>query len=121
MSIFRSVLKWTFKFTSWPSVPNFLFVVLMEVLHTAGLAILCFMALPHLDSVSALLLTASLAVVPACLLLLSRRGFTVILRLTLLFYITCCYLDCRRTMKGSFFSFGEEYRMRRRRRAKIPR
>ena len=79
------MLKWTFKFTSWPSVPNFLFVVLMEVLHTAGLAILCFMALPHLDSVSALLLTASLAVVPACLLLLSRRGFTVILRLTLLY------------------------------------
>ena len=113
--MFRSVLKWTFKFTSWPSVPNFLFVVLMEVLHTAGLALLCFMALPHLDSVSALLLTASLAVVPACLLLLSRRGFTAIFRLT------CSYLDCRRTMKGSFFSFGEEYRMRRRRKAKIPR
>ena len=42
------------------------------MMHTVGLAMLCFMVLPHLDSVNALLLTSSLAVLPSLLLLLSR-------------------------------------------------
>ena len=65
-------MKWFFKFTSWPSVPHFLFVFLMEILHTIGLAMLCFMVMPHLDSVNALLITSSLAVLPSILLLISR-------------------------------------------------
>ena len=61
-----------FKFTSWPHISYFMFVLLMELLHTVGLAMLAFMVLPHLDSVNALLLTSSLAVLPAFMLLLSR-------------------------------------------------
>ena len=72
--IYRSILKWFFKFTSWPSVSHFLFVFLMEILHTIGLAMLCFMVMPHLDSVNALLITSSLAVLPSILLLISRFG-----------------------------------------------
>ena len=49
-----------------------LHVLSLEMMHTVGLAMLCFMVLPHLDSVNALLLTSSLAVLPSLLLLLSR-------------------------------------------------
>ena len=67
-----SLFKWLFKFTSWPSLPKFLFVLVMEVLHTVGLSMICFMVLPHMDSVQSLLLTCSFAVLPSFLLFLSR-------------------------------------------------
>merc|ERR1712115_741204 len=51
---------------------RFLVVLMMEGLHTLGITMLCFMVLPHLDSVDALLLTSSLAFVPALFLFLSR-------------------------------------------------
>ena len=54
------------------TMTRFLVVLMMEGLHTLGITMLCFMVLPHLDSVDALLLTSSLAFVPALFLFLSR-------------------------------------------------
>ena len=68
----RSLRKWLFKFTSFPLMTHFLFVMTMEVLHTVGLAMLCYMVMPHMDSVSAMVLTSTFATVPALLSLLSR-------------------------------------------------
>ena len=44
----------------------------MEVCHTFGLAILCYMVLPEMDSIRVFLLSSSFALIPACFLLLSR-------------------------------------------------
>jgi hypothetical protein len=80
----RSLRKFLFKFIRFPRLSHFTFVLVMEALHTAGLATLALVALPELDSVQAVMLTArwrppplslprpSLATLPACLLLLSR-------------------------------------------------
>ena len=68
----RSLRKWLFKFTRFPQFSHFLFVMTMEVLHTVGLAMLCYMVMPHMDSVSALVLTSTFATVPSMLSLLSR-------------------------------------------------
>ena len=51
---------------------SFVLVLMMEVLHTVGLALLAYLVLPNLDTLSALLLSPALALVPACLLALSR-------------------------------------------------
>ena len=68
----RSFRKCLFKFNNLPTFKNFLFVLVMEVCHTLGLAILCYMVLPDMDSIRVFLLSSSLALIPACFLLLSR-------------------------------------------------
>ena len=68
----RCLRKWLFKFTSFPRFTHFLFVLIMEVSHTLGLAMLCFMVMPHMDSISVLLLTSTFATVPSLLSLISR-------------------------------------------------
>ncbi|GAB0097474.1 Chitin synthase [Sergentomyia squamirostris] len=61
-------------FKSWkrPLTTHFLFVTLMETLHTIGLALLFFVVLPELDAVKGAMLTNCLCVVPGFLGLLSR-------------------------------------------------
>ncbi|XP_055676574.1 chitin synthase chs-2 isoform X1 [Lutzomyia longipalpis] len=61
-------------FKSWkrPLTTHFLFVTLMESLHTAGMALLFFVVLPELDAVKGAMLTNCLCVVPGFLGLLSR-------------------------------------------------
>ena len=54
------------------SCGSFVLVLVMELLHTVGLALLAYLVLPNLDTLSALLLSPALALVPACLLALSR-------------------------------------------------
>ena len=46
----------------------------METLHTVGMAVLVFLALPQLDSTHALALTNCVAVVPGILLAMSRSS-----------------------------------------------
>lgn len=61
-------------FKSWkrPYTSHFLFVFLMETLHTLGLALLMFVVLPELDAVKGAMLTNCLCVIPGFLGLLSR-------------------------------------------------
>lgn len=54
----RSLKKFLFKKIRFPKLLHFMFVLVMEVLHTLGLAVLAFLALPELDSTRALMLTA---------------------------------------------------------------
>ena len=61
-SFLRCLRKFLFKFNEWPRLSVLVFVALMEALHTAGLAILCYLVLPHLDAVKGLLLTSALAI-----------------------------------------------------------
>merc|ERR1711892_234093 len=68
----RSLRKFLFKFTKLPSFLDFMFVLFMELCQTVGLAVLCYLVLPEMDSVSAIILTSSLALVPSLLLMLSR-------------------------------------------------
>lgn len=53
-------------FKSWkkPLRSHFLFITLMETLHTVGLAILMFVVLPELDSVKAAMVTNCLCSIP---------------------------------------------------------
>ena len=71
----RSLRKCLFKFNEWPHQSFFVFIAVMEVrrdfetlryesseikiFHTFGLALLCFLVLPHLDSVKGLLVTSA--------------------------------------------------------------
>ena len=71
-SFFRSFRKCMFKFNNTPKFTNLFFVLMMEVCHSFGLAILSFMVLPDMDSISVFILTSSFALAPACFLLLSR-------------------------------------------------
>ena len=73
----RSLRKCLFKFNEWPRQSYFAFVAVMEVdivfqflskcvsstkiFHTFGLALLCFLVLPNLDSVKGLLVTSCFA------------------------------------------------------------
>ena len=61
-SFLRCLRKFLFKFNEWPRVSVLVFVTMMESLHTAGLAILSYLVLPHLDAVKGLLLTSALAI-----------------------------------------------------------
>ncbi|XP_054284217.1 chitin synthase chs-2-like isoform X1 [Macrosteles quadrilineatus] len=62
-------------FKSWRKPPfgDFLFVFIMETLHTVGLAMLIFVILPELDAIKGAMLTNCVCFVPAVLSLLSRN------------------------------------------------
>lgn len=53
-------------FKSWkrPQRSHFLFIFLMETLHTIGVALLMFIVLPELDSVKAAMVTNCLCCIP---------------------------------------------------------
>ena len=68
----RSLRKFLFKFIRLPRFGDFIFVLLMELCQTLGLAVLCYLVLPEMDSAAAIILTSSLALVPSLLLMLSR-------------------------------------------------
>ena len=72
MSLGRTLRKCLFKFNNSPKKRDIVFIAVMELLHTAGLAILCFVVLPELDTANALVLSSLIATVPCCVLLLSR-------------------------------------------------
>ena len=72
LAFLRSLRKCLFKFNKIPTFFDLSFVLVMEVLHVTGLAILCFLVLPNLDSANAIVLSTSMALVPSLLLLLSR-------------------------------------------------
>ncbi|XP_055306958.1 chitin synthase chs-2 isoform X4 [Sitodiplosis mosellana] len=63
-------------FKSWkrPQRSHFLFIFLMETLHTVGVALLMFVVLPELDSVKAAMVTNCLCCIPGILGLLSRSS-----------------------------------------------
>ncbi|XP_037076307.1 chitin synthase chs-2-like [Pollicipes pollicipes] len=63
----RSARICFFKSWRWPALLEVLTVGLLEGLHTVGLAVLMFVALPELDSVRALMLTNCVCLVPAVL------------------------------------------------------
>jgi hypothetical protein len=46
-SFLRCLRKCLFKFNEWPRKRSLVFVTTMEALHTAGLAILCYLVLPR--------------------------------------------------------------------------
>lgn len=56
-------------FKSWRKPPfgDFLFVVIMESLHTLGLALMVFVILPELDAIKGAMLTNCVCFVPALL------------------------------------------------------
>jgi chitin synthase len=70
----RSARICFFKTLKVPAKSHFLFVVLMETMHTAGLLLLMFVVLPELDSVKAAMLTNCLCVIPGMFGLLSRTS-----------------------------------------------
>lgn len=71
-ALIRSVRICFFKSWKRPKTLHFLFVTLMETLHTLGLALLMFVVLPELDAVKGAMLTNCLCVIPGFLGLLSR-------------------------------------------------
>ena len=72
MAFGRTLRKCLFKFNNAPKKRDIIFISTMEILHTVGLAILCFVVLPQLDSANALVLSSLTATIPCCVLLLSR-------------------------------------------------
>ena len=68
----RSLRKCLFKFNKLPTFFDLLFVMMMEVLHVTGLAILCFTVLPNMDSANGVVLSTSLGLVPAVVLIISK-------------------------------------------------
>ncbi|KAJ6636552.1 Chitin synthase chs-2 [Pseudolycoriella hygida] len=63
-------------FKSWrkPYKSHFLFIFIMESLHTLGMALLMFVVLPELDAVKGAMLTNCLCTIPGILGLLSRTA-----------------------------------------------
>ena len=71
LAFLRSLRKCLFKFNKIPTFFDLSFVLVMEILHVTGLALLCFLVLPNMDSANALVLTTSTALLPSLLLVLS--------------------------------------------------
>lgn len=67
-------------FKSWkrPQRGHFLFIFVMESLHTIGVALLMFIVLPELDSVKAAMVTNCLCCIPGKTLLKTRKCFEFI-------------------------------------------
>ena len=72
LGFLRSLRKCLFKFNKLPTFFDLTFVLVMEVLHVTGLAILSFVVLPNLDSANGLVLSTGLGLVPAVVLVLSK-------------------------------------------------
>lgn len=69
----RSLRVWLFKFQKVPKLTTFLFVLLMEMCHVSGLALLVFLVLPEMDTLRGMVLSTGIAIVPALLLVLTRK------------------------------------------------
>ncbi|KJH49747.1 Chitin synthase [Dictyocaulus viviparus] len=72
-SFFRSLHRSLFKNVKRPTVMQFFIVWLVETLQAVGVGILVFRIIPDLDAVTATQLTNALCIIPALLLMLSRR------------------------------------------------
>ena len=72
LGFLRSLRKCLFKFNNLPTLKDVSFILLMESLHTIGLATMCFVVLPQLDSANAIVLTSLTALIPGIVLLISR-------------------------------------------------
>lgn len=73
-ALIRSVRICFFKSAKRPTTSYFLFVTLMETLHTIGVALLMFVVLPELDAVKGAMLTNCVCFVPGFLGLMSRTN-----------------------------------------------
>uniref|UniRef100_A0A1B6CU26 chitin synthase n=1 Tax=Clastoptera arizonana TaxID=38151 RepID=A0A1B6CU26_9HEMI len=72
-TLFRSLRICFFKSWKRPPSNDFLFVFVMESLHTVGLAMLMFVILPELDVIKGAMLTNCVCFLPAVLSLVSRN------------------------------------------------
>ncbi|KAL1124219.1 hypothetical protein AAG570_001989 [Ranatra chinensis] len=72
-TLIRSVRMCVFKSYKLPPLNDFVFVFIMETLHTVGLASLVYIVLPELDVIKGVMLTNCLCFVPALFCLVSRN------------------------------------------------
>merc|ERR1712142_970648 len=69
----RSLRIWLFKLQKIPTLKSFLFVTMMEVLHTVGIVLMVTLVLPNVDTLKGMTLSCGVYIIPSILLIFSRK------------------------------------------------
>merc|ERR1712212_311110 len=65
----RSLRIWLFKLQKIPTLKSFLFVTMMEVLHTVGIVLMVTLVLPNVDTLKGMTLSCGVYIIPSILLI----------------------------------------------------